>query len=557
MTNWSRRDFLARTGTALALSSSAGALLEACGAGGSATEQTLRVYLRTQPGTFDPNLQQWDYEAAVARNTFETLVRPKVDLSDVRPAAASLPQISADGLTWTFKLRPDGKWSDGKPVTAQDFVFGFQRILNPTLAAPYAAPFFTTAISGGQAYDTTDSKNAGAVQKYLQGLGLHAPDDHTFVIQLQRPIPYFKWVVSLWIAAPVRRDVVSADPLHWALKPQTAVSNGWFKLSEASKDHVTLVANDQYSGTKPQLQKIVMPIITDDSKAYASYQNGELDMAIVPQADSGTNVNNPEVIKEPQLTVYSITLNTLQAPFDNTTLRQAFAKAIDRDKLVQDVLHGRGIPAATFIPKGMSGYQPDLGSYQKFDLEAARKLLSQSTVFKSIINQVSLNYRADRPDDKTIAEFIAAQLNSNLGLQIQLGPVESRELSRRLLTGNYQMAALVGWGADYPDQQDWFDTLVTPASGPENRGNNFPAYSNPTYDKLVQQADRTLDESKRISIYAHAHQLLCQDVPQIFMYQRTGWALAKSYVKGIHPAGNDDYPFVGDFDTPSIYIASH
>jgi oligopeptide transport system substrate-binding protein len=558
---WSRRDFFVRTSATLTLSGLAASVLEACGGGASnspaAANQTFRPYLNVRPGTLDPNLQQWVYESQIGRNTFEALLRPKPDLSDVTPgAAAAMPQISADGKTWTFKLRPDGRWSDGKPVVAQDFVYGFQRILDPTLAAPYANYFFA-AIKGGEAYQSVDPKNTTQLNTYLQGLGIHAPDDQTVVIELQQPLPYFKWIASIWVAAPARKDIV-ANNANWANDPKTAISNGWYKLSENGPglDHITLVPNEHYSGIKPQLQKITMPIITDISKAYASYQNGELDMVDVPQADTANNANNPELIKEPQLTVFWVTFNVFHPPFDNKLLRQAMAKAIDRNKLVQNVLHGRGIAATTFIPKGMNGYRPDFGSYQQFDVSAAKKLLSQSKVSPATINQAQLAYRADRPDDKTVAEFLAAELNGNLGLNVQLNPVESKQFSRNLLTGDFAFASLVGWGADYPDQQDWFDTVLTPTSLTK-RGNNFSGYSNPAYDKLVNKADTSLDESHRNSLYAQAHQMLCADVPQLYLYQRTGWVLAKSYVKGIQPAASDDYPFVGDFNTPGIYIASH
>jgi oligopeptide transport system substrate-binding protein len=565
---WSRRDFLARAGqgaAALALSGGAGALLDACGGtggggGGMAKDQTLRIYLNTEPGTLDPNQQQWNYEGEVGRNMFETLLRPKLDLSDVQPAAAaSLPQVSSDGKTWTFKLRQDGKWSDGKPVTAQDFLYGFQRILNPAVAAAYADPFFDGTIKGGENYNKVDPKDAGALQQYLQSLGLHAPDDHTFVIELQGPAPFFKWVVSLWIAAPVRKDVVGADPANagWANDPKTAVSNGWFKLSEYQpKDHVTLVPNSYYWGTKPKIQKLVQQIIVDESKAYASYQNGELEVATVPLPETASNANNPELVKEPQLTVYWISLNTLAPPFNNKMLRQAIAKAIDRDKFVKDVYHGRGLATGTFIPKGMNGYNPSLGSYQKFDVTEAKRLLDASGVSKADINQITMDYRNNTPDNKTMAEYLVNQLNTNLGLSIQANPVDSKTLSGNLKKGNFKMMALAGWGADYPDQQDWFDTATTPPSTTA-RGNNFEGYSNQAYDKLVQQADVEADESKRARAYDQAHKMLCDDAPRVYIYQRTGWALVKKYVKGLTSVSIDDYPFVGDMDTPSIYIESH
>jgi oligopeptide transport system substrate-binding protein len=566
LADWSRRDFLRRIGLgtgALALSGGAGALLEACGSSGGgggnlAKDQTLRVWLNNELSSFDPNTQQWGYDAQLTRNTFEPLLRPKLDLTDVQPAAASGYTVSSDGLTWTFNLRQNAKWSDGQPVTAKDFLYAYQRLLNPLLnpiPAPYADPFFDGSIKGGDQYGNITA--ASQLDAYMKGLGLEAKDDHTFVITLQAPAPYFKWIVSLWVAAPVRKDVVEANPGGWAQDPKTAISNGWFKLSEyAQKDHITIVPNEHYWGSKPTLTKIVLPINTDESKAYAMYQNGELDMATVPLPDTKANASSPEVHKVPQQTCFWVTFNCLAPPFDNKTLRLAFAKAYDRTKFVADVIQGHGAPMETFLPKGLNGYDPSLGSIQKFDPAEAKKLLEQSGVSKDVINQVTFDYRASTPDNKTVAEYLVSQFNQNLGLNLQANPVDSKTMSNNLKVGKFKLFGLTGWGSDYPDKQDWYDTFITPPN-PSSRGNNFQGYSNPDFDKLVKQADTTMDESKRNQMYAQAHKMLCQDAPVGFLYQRYGWSLVKKYVSGLNVTSIDDYPYIGDFDSPSINIQSH
>lgn len=563
--NWSRRDFLTRTGmgaAALALSGGAGALLEACGGaggggGGLAANQTLRIYLNTEPGTLDPNIQQWNYEAEVGRNMYEALLRPKLDNSDVQGAAAEGFTVSSDGLTYEFSLRKDAKWSDGKPVTSQDFLYAYQRILDPSLAAPYVDPFFDGTIKGADKYADVDPKDASGVAAFKAQLGLAAPDDHTFRVTLQQPTPYFKWIASLWLAVPVRKDMVEKSPDTWANNPSTAISNGWFKMKEyVPKDHVTLVPNEHYWGTKPKIQTLQQLIITDETSAFAKYQNGELDIATVPQADIKAYLHNAEVVQQPQLTVYWVEVNTAKAPFDNPKVRMALAKAFDRNKFVADVLQGVGLAAETFIPKGMNGYDPSLGSYQKFDVSAAKKLLQESGVSADKLNGVNIDYRADTPLSKNSTEYMVAQYKQNLGITFQANPVDSKTLSANLKAGNFSLMVFSGWGADYPDQQDWFDNNLTPPSL-TNRGNNFSGYSNSSYDKLIKQADSIEDESKRNNLYAQAHKMLCQDAPMIFVYQRTGLPIIKKYVKGMHINPIDDYPFVGDFDTPSIYIQQH
>jgi oligopeptide transport system substrate-binding protein len=324
------------------------------------------------------------------------------------------------------------------------------------------------------------------------------------------------------------------------------------------KDHITLVPNDNYWGTKPKITNLQELIITDETAAFAKYQNGELDIATVPQADVKANKSNPEVVRQPQLTVFWIEFNTVKPPFDNAKVRLAFSKAYDRDKFVSDIVQGGGIPAETFIPKGMNGHDPSLGSYQKFDAAAAKKMLSDAgtTADKLSAMNITFDYRADTPLNKSIAEYLVAQIQQNLGVKLQANPVDSKTLSANLKAGNFSLMAPSGWGADYPDQQDWFDNNLTPPSL-TNRGNNFSGYSNPEYDKLIKQADSIQDESQRNKLYAQAHKMLCQDAPMAFLYQRTGISIVKKYVKGMHVTATDDYPFIGDFDTPSIYIAQH
>src|SRR2546427_12738911 len=229
----------------------AGVFLVGCGGGGSTSanpappdKQILRVNDRTEPNSYDPTQQTYSYEAGVGRQVFEALLKPKADGSDVQAAAAKSYDISSDGLTYTFHLQPDAKWSDGKPVTAADWVYGYQHLLNPALAAGYVDPFFDGTIAGAQNYGSVDVSSASAIDAFINGLGLSAPDANTFVIKLQHAAAYFKWVVTLWMAAPIRKDIVesaaggsfpSSDttkPLVWANDVKTIIGNGPFKVSE-------------------------------------------------------------------------------------------------------------------------------------------------------------------------------------------------------------------------------------------------------------------------------------------------------------------------------------
>ncbi|HEY4028062.1 MAG TPA: peptide ABC transporter substrate-binding protein, partial [Candidatus Dormibacteraeota bacterium] len=411
------------------------------GSGGSTAEapadqQVLRLNDGTEPNSEDPTQQTYSYEASIGRRTFESLLLPKPDLSDVQPAAASSYDVSSDGLTYTFHLRPNAKWTDGKPVVAADWVYGFKHFLNPALAAGYVEPYFDGTIAGGEKYNDVDVKSASAVDAFLNGLGLSAPDDHTFVIKLQAPAGYFKWVVTLWVGVPLRKDIVeqaaggpfpSTDTTKaeaWANDPKTTVGNGMYKISEAvAKDHVTVVPNTGYWAGAPKIQKVIYYFISDANTAFAKYRTGELDMLNVSTANVDTVRNDPKLSKEAKL--YDrlssdwMAYNTKKPLLDNVKVRQALSKSIDRDKLANNVLHGTVRPQTTFIPKGMSGYDPTLADGQKFDAAAAKKLLQDAGVTPAQLSQLKLLTR-DTTNNKTINEFISAQWKENLGVDIGL-----------------------------------------------------------------------------------------------------------------------------------------
>jgi oligopeptide transport system substrate-binding protein len=540
-------------------------VISACGGstGGGVTlasNQELHVRITTEPASFDPGQTQWDYEAAVARQTFEGLLRTKQDGSDVQGAAADTYTVDSTGTVYTFKLHPGAKWSDGQPVKAADFVYGFQRLLDPRLAAPYASFYYS--IKNAAMVNGMDPKDPG-IDAALQTLGLKAVDDNTFQVTLESPAGYFKWVASLWTSAPVRKDIVakygkdsSGNDKWGAVAPEAAqsvVGNGLWKISEdVPKDHITLVPNPNYAGSqqKPSLTKIVETITDDETVAYAKYKSGELDMVGVPLADTKAVATSPELTKIPELTVFWVDFNTTKAPFDNPKVRLAFSQAINRDEFVNNVVQGRGLGATTLIPKGMRNYRPDLGAAQKFDANAAKQTLASSGVSAASLNGVKFVYNSNSPSTSQIAQFLQAQYKTNLGVDVVLDGTDSKTVSKRLHTLSYQFGAISGWGADYPDSQDWFDIFET------GSGNQFSGWSNKDYDAAVTEGDAATDNAKRDAAYEKAEKILVQDAPVAFLYQRTGWFLVKPYVKGIKATPNDDQ-WLGDFFTWSLQIAQH
>ena len=545
------------------------------GGGGTTSEaaptdqQVLRINDGTEPNSYDPGQQTYTYEAAVGRLTFEPLLLPKADLSDVQGGAAKSYDVSSDGLTYTFHLRPESKWSDGKPVTAQDWVYGWKRLLNPALAAGYVDPFFDGTVAGGDKYADTDAKSASAVDSFLTGLGLSAPDDHTFVVKLQQPAGFFKWVATLWVATPIRKDVVeqaaggtfpstdSTKAEAWANDAKTIIGNGMFKVSEiVPKDHVTLVPNPQYWGGAPKIQKLTYYFISDNNTAYAKYRTGDLDVYTASTQNVPQIKNDPVLGKQAKLygklTTFWMTYNTKESPFDNEKLRLALAKSIDRDKLATNVLNGTVNAFSTFIPKGMNGYDASLGDTQKFDAAAAKKLLQDSGVTPAQLAKFKLLTR-DTTANKTVNEFLSAQWKENLGVDIGLEVIDSKTVTSRLRKGQFDIYGPDGWGADYPDQQDWFDIYLSTACHSLNWG--CPTL--PGYDDNIKKADSARNDSDRNKLYAQAQKQLIDTAAGGFLYQSGEYTLIKPYVQGLKITAIDDQNIPGDLYYHDIFISKH
>ena len=549
--------------------------LAACGGGGqtsanlaSPDKQILRANDGTEPNSLDPTQQTYTYERAVAIQTYDSLFRAKADSSDVEPLGAQSFDVSSDGLTYTFHLRQNAKWSDGKPVTASDWVYGWKHLLNPALAAGYVDPFFDQTIAGASNYGSVDTTSASAVDAYLNGLGLSAPDPNTFVVKLDHPAAYFKWVATLWMAAPLRKDVIeqaaggafsSTDTTKaeaWANNAATIIGNGPYKIKEiAAKDHITLVPNPNYWAAAPKLQQITYYYIADGNTAYSQYQTGALDIINVPLADVTVVRGDPKLSKEakliPTLSQYWISFNTKEAPLDDAKVRMALAKSIDRDKLVNDIEHGNGKPLPTFIPKGMPGYDPS-DNAQSFDPAAAKKLLADSGKAAQLAKMKLLT--RNTTGNKTLNQFLADQWQTNLGVTIQLDVVDSKTVTgQHLRKGVFDIYGLDGWISDYPDQQDWFDIFQSGSCHSLNWG----CLNIPGYDALISKADAESDKTQRAKDYTQAQKMLIDTAVVAFLYQPYEYDLVKPYVQGLTVTTTDDQYLPGDSRYNQAYITQH
>ena len=516
-------------------------------------DQTLRVLLDDQPASLDPGQTQYPYETAVLRAISEPLLKPTADLNGVVPAAAQSYDVSSSGTTYAFHLRRTAQYWDGTPVKAEDFVFAWQRLIDPRLASPSEAFFAADVLNGDKVSVLDPQRDAAKLDVAVASLGLKATDDYTFEVTLAHRDPAFVWLAAMPAGAPIRQDIVKKSGDKWATSPDTLLTNGPFKVAEmVPNDHLNVVPNPHYWGARPILTAIDFVVVTDGAAALARYKKGELDeIDVQPSQAAGVAGDaslNRELIKIPSLTVFWLVFRLTSPPLSNVKVRRALSEAIDRGAFVAQVFQGQGIPAETFIPKGMHGYAPGVGgSAQKFDVAQARATLAGSRVTAKQLSGIKFSYDRSSDFQKATATFVRDQLKANLGVNVALQALDTNTFNSRLGTGDFQIAGPLGWTADYPDPADWYQVFLTTSS------NNVGLYQNQQYDNFVRVAGEDLQADRRDQEYQQAQQMLVGDAPVAFLAQAVNWNLLRTYVRGLTTTSVDEWP--GALFPTQIYIA--
>jgi oligopeptide transport system substrate-binding protein len=516
--------------------------------------QVFTTNLNGEPATIDPNRASWAPELSVIRQCFDGLLGFNPDLSLKAVTATEIPTvanggISADGLTYTFKLRPEVTWSDGQKVTAKDYVYSIKRMLSPDLAAEYASFYFD--IAGAKDYNGSASKDATTQASLKAAVGVTAVDDLTLQVKLAQSRPVFTQMMALWPVYPVREDVITKYGDQWT-EAGNYMGDGPFILTEwAHQDHLTFAPNPNYWGTKVKLTQLVFKEITDANASLAGYKNNELQQSGVPVGTEKATMADPVLSKEVQrlneLTTFAFQFNVTVAPFDNVKVRQSFSCAVDRAAFVNDVRNGVGKVALSWIPPGMPGYDANLGKDYDFNVTKAKQLLSDAGYADvSKLPEIKFQY-SDTASNKTIAQFLQGQMKANLGINITLEPMESKAFTQYVNAGKH-MWAWFGWGADYPDPDNWLPELFGTGAG-----NNHTLYSNPAFDALCIQGKQELDNTKRLAIWAQAQQMVMADAPIVTIFYRERFVLLKPTVKGFNPTGMDG-GIMGDNYFRNLYI---
>lgn len=474
-----------------------------------------------------------------------------------QPYVAEKWELNDKGDVYTFHLKPGQKWTNGDPVTAQDFEWSFKRQLDPATQASYAAFLFD--LKNAEAFNT---KQAGIT---ADDVGVKAIDELTLEITLEGPRGYFLTVLAYTAALPAHKGAVEKFGDKWT-EPANIVTNGPWKLTawEHEKQLIYERNDDFILAPKPKLRKIISPIIASEAQL-AAYEAGELDRTLAPIAEIKRLEADPVLSKEihqfSQTGAFYLAPAYSQKPFDLKEVRLALNHAIDRDSLVKTVLQGIGQPAYTFGPPDAPGYldpakYPWIKDLTEYNPQKALDLL-KGTPYEGGKNwpEVTLTYRPDELAGipSLAAQAIQAFLKQNIGLEIKLEGLESKAFREKMWAHKIQLT-YVRWYMDYPDPNNnfFFDWYSSRSSGSRHE------YKDPEFDKIVTQAAGENDWDKRLELYIAAEKRMLEDGAATYVYYPFGVRLYKPWVQGL-PVNSDGLP-VQDWNiynglTQEVYIA--
>lgn len=500
----------------------------------AAPAQEIIFALHNEPDGIDPGVTNNSFASPFLANCFEGLVTYDTESGSLIGGNAASWEISPDGTQYTFTLRDGLKWSDGSPLTAQDYLYAFKRILTPATTAQYVG-MLTDYIAGAQEYyDGTGSDEA---------LGVKAPDDKTLVLTLKGPTPYYIDILTMWTFSPVQKATVEANGDKWTASPETYVCNGPFKISEMNMgESVVLVKNPEYyDADKVKLEKITFRYIKDISTALLAYESGEIDGArSFPSSDyARLKADGAGIVSVPSYGTVFYDFNCAKAPFDNPLVRKAFNLAIDRTLLIEDVVQIPAVPAYSFIAPGyvvdgvdFAEGRSTFGLSAVADVEAAQAALAEAGFPEGKgFPEMTLSYYTN-DTVKKVVEAMAEMIQTNLNIKVNIANEEWSVYFPNVQAGNFDLCAM-GWGADYLHPMTFLPLVKT------DDINNLTHYSNPAYDELVAKAQMETDPVKAMDIMREADNIVSAEYPMLNLYYKANMLLMKDKVQGFYLNASD------------------
>ncbi|MBW9452552.1 oligopeptide ABC transporter substrate-binding protein OppA [Citrobacter portucalensis] len=508
-----------------------------------AEKQTLVRNNGSEVQSLDPHKIEGVPESNINRDLFEGLLISDVD-GKPSPGVAEKWE-NKDFKVWTFHLRKDAKWSDGTPVTAQDFVYSWQRLANPNTASPYAS-----YLQYGHIVNIDDII---AGKKPVTDLGVKALDDHTFEVTLSEPVSYFYKLLVHSSVSPVPRAAVEKFGEKWT-QPANIVTNGAYKLKDwVVNERIVLERNTNYwDNAKTVINQVTYLPISSEVTDVNRYRSGEIDMTynnmpIELFQKLKKEIPN-EVHVDPYLCTYYYEINNQKAPFNDVRVRTALKLALDRDIIVNKVKNQGDLPAYSFTPPYTDGaklVEPEWFKWsQEKRNEEAKKLLAEAgytaekpLTFDLLYNTSDLH--------KKLAIAAASIWKKNLGANVKLENQEWKTFLDTRHQGNYDVSR-AGWCADYNEPTSFLNMVLSDSS------NNTVHYKSPAFDKLIADTLKVTDEAQRSELYSKAEQQLDKDSAIVPVYYYVNARLVKPWVGGY--SGKDP---MDNIHVKDLYIIKH
>lgn len=512
------------------------------------SENVLNLTLTSDIPTMDSSLATDQVSFINFNQTLEGLYVLNKDDEPEPGVAKGDPEKSDDGKTWTIKLRDDAKWSNGDPVTAHDFVYAWQRTVDPDTAAEYAYMF-------------ENIENASEItsgDKKPEELGVKAIDDQTLEIKLEKDVPWMQSLFAFGSFMPQNEKFVEKQGKKFGTTADTTLSNGPFKMTQwKTEDSWKLEPNDKYwDKDKVKLKEVNYKVVKETQTAINLYQTGKLDMVDLDASNVSKYKDREDFAPELNSSNYFFRINnTKNKDLKNENLRKAFAKAIDKKEYVNSLLNNGSVPSDKLMVKDFvkdedgKDYIDGVKSPLNYDKEEAKKLLEEAKkeTGKDSFDIELLTY--DKDESKKAAEFVKEQVEKNLpGVTLKIKQQPFKQKLSLESKGDYDIS-FAGWSPDYPDATTFLDLFK------KDSPHNQTGYSNDDYDKALEEAntDEMLKEEnseKRTKMLQDAESKFLESASIGPLYQQGLARLRQPYVKNWH-----QHKFGGDYSLKEVEIA--
>ncbi len=480
-----------------------------------------------EPQGLDPHIVTGVPEHHLLISMCEGLTSSNPKGGESLPGAAESWEISNDGKKYTFFLNKNGKWSNGDPVTASDFVWSWKRILTPSLGSQY--PDMLYYVTGAYEFHNEINNN-------FDNVGVKAIDDFTLEVNLKNPTPFFLGLLSHYSTWPVHKETVlkygDIDDRNgeWT-RPGNFVCNGPFQLKSWELNSKIIVDKNPFywDAKKVKLNEIHFYPVQNTMTEDRMFRAGQLHLtSSLPSQKCPIYIeeNNPNLRIDPYMGTYFYRFNTKHPVLKDVKVRKALAYAINRTQLVEKVTKCGQIPAYSFTPPGSAGYQPD--TEIKYDPLLAKQLLVEAGYSNpEDFPKLEILFNTNE-DHRKIALAIQQMWQTTLGIEVELVNQDWKVYLNREMIGDFQVSR-AGWIGDYEDPNTFLDTLRP------NRGNNKTGWENKKYDDLLELANSTNDTEKRYNLLMQAERILIDEMPIVPLYTYVRSYQLSEDVKGYFP----------------------